>query len=177
MIRVTSQYNVFAYGGLLGIDVGATTGYAYANPSKELCELGLIKLTSQAKGFKKLSTARADLATVLDLTRPSVVVIEGALASGKGFGGAASKIELHGVYKLALEEYGKARLEVIYPSSLKKFMTGHGRSSKDLVREAVNDHYPEAEFVTHDQSDAAALVIWGLAEKFQSPGQCSLNFN
>ena len=153
MIETTYSKSQSEMGGVLALDVGSTTGVCYMSTSGEIEELSIIKLTSKAKGFKKLV-----------LLMPSIVVIEGALTC-KGKYGESAKIELHGVYKLVLQQFD-FEPKIVYPSTLKKFITGNGRSSKDEVRKAVNENYPDLKFKTHEQSDAAALAIWGYQTHF-----------
>ena len=164
MIETTYSKSQSEMGGVLALDVGSTTGVCYMSTSGEIEELSIIKLTSKAKGFKKLVSAYECLRKTMVLLMPSIVVIEGALTC-KGKYGESAKIELHGVYKLVLQQFD-FEPTIVYPSTLKKFITGNGRSSKDEVRKAVNENYPDLKFKTHDQSDAAALAIWGYQTHF-----------
>ena len=74
--------------------------------------------------------------------------------------GATLIPELRGVIKLAAYQAGIQVVEVP-PGTVKKCVTGYGRSSKDEVRAAVNARYGLS-IKSEDQADAVAVGLAGL---------------
>jgi len=152
-------------GGVLGVDVGKTTGYAYGTLDGEIGRTGLIKLTSTAKSFKLLVAAEKLFGELIEEFDPCFVAFEAPFTS-KGFAGIATKLFIHGIFRLVLDRKDIPHGQV-YPSTLKKFITGSGRSSKEEVRDKILFLYPELTLPSLDISDACGVLLWGINERIK----------
>lgn len=61
----------------------------------------------------------------------------------------------HGVAQELFHEYPQFYYA---PTTVKKMITGNGRSSKEIVQESILKRYPDIEFENKDQSDAVGVA-------------------
>jgi len=90
--------------------------------------------------------------------KPEVLILESYFPQRQR--GATIIPELRGVIKLAAYQAGIDVVEVP-PGTVKKCVTGYGRSTKDEVRKAINDRYGLS-IKSEDQCDAVATGLAGL---------------
>lgn len=84
--------------------------------------------------------------------------------------GAMSEIgifEVVGIADLALWEKAKQEWFEIYPVSVKKLVTGSGKSDKQQVADCVKKVFGQTEFKNDDESDAAAVALAWLIQNKQ----------
>lgn len=122
------------------------------------------------------SQIAAELMQLIDEYQPKYICIESPSLSSKG-NATRTLPMLLGVILAKLEpymtQYG-VELITVAPSSLKKFATGKGNSTKDEMVLAIADKDPEFYNILtntpktkgrYDLADAFHLVHWALAEK------------
>ena len=91
---------------------------------------------------------------------PEHVIIESYFPHNRH--GATVIPELRGIIKLACYQNKHDVLE-IPPNTVKKYVTGNGRASKEEVRKVVNARY-DLSIKSMDQSDAIAIGLTGLSK-------------
>lgn len=76
--------------------------------------------------------------------------------------------ELNGVikYKYYLNN---TSIEVIAPNSIKKYVTGNGKSKKDIVRQSLKDNslFKDIKFKNNDESDSLAVGYAYILKKLE----------
>lgn len=89
--------------------------------------------------------------------KPDRVYIE------KGFSKFAAATQalfkIIGCVEMLLREYPTTFLA---PTTVKKHITGNGRSKKDEVQNVLLEKFPNAKFNNEDESDALGVVVTGL---------------
>jgi len=145
---------------LLALDLGSTCGWATWDSEKKCVESGIVSFKlwrGESPGMRFLRF-RKWLAETLDLIRPDIVYVE----MPHHRGGYATSL-LIGFHTRVEEEC--ARLNIPYSSvhtaTLKKFIAGNGRASKDEVREAVVKKFPDIVIIDDNHADALALLLYG----------------
>lgn len=135
----------------VGLDLSLTsTGWAFGD------EVGRVR--SPRTGPARLVHIRdAVMALVRDVIAP-VVFVEGPSFNAK-HNRAVSLGELHGVVKVALLEAG-VPFVVVPPATLKKFATGKGNASKDMMLVAAVKRL-DYEGASNDEADALWLRALG----------------
>lgn len=91
---------------------------------------------------------------------PDLVVIEGILEHGPMLPSAIDRHQLWGGIYGGLDAKN-IPVVVINPSTLKVWVTGHGRASKGEMLTAVRAWWPNITIRNHDIADAAALAAIG----------------
>jgi len=91
--------------------------------------------------------------------KPNELVVESYFPGRKR--GATVIPELRGIIKLAAYQVGMNNITEVPPGTVKKNITGNGRSSKDEVRAAVNAMYGLS-VKSADEADAIAIGLAGL---------------
>ncbi|MDP2647729.1 MAG: crossover junction endodeoxyribonuclease RuvC [Candidatus Yanofskybacteria bacterium] len=119
-------------------------------------------IQSKKDGVERLKEIRDGIIALAKSAIPELIVIEG-YSWGSKFQGPALG-EVGGVIRLALFEAG-FKIEVVAPSSLKKFVTGSGRADKPTMRQKIFKRWKGAEFDTQDEAEAFALAQWGFSER------------
>lgn len=160
---------------VLGIDP-SLTGFAicYSVPGKQLVEgRWSSKPATTVRG--RMERYERLIRGVLDVVRepdckPGLILIEGYAfaAAGRAQQGHHDRAELGGVLRWKLCELAQCPIIEPAPASLKKFVTGSGVGSKDImVSTLARDH--QRTFNSDDAADAYALCQLGLALTDQLP--------
>lgn len=153
----------------LGVDPGLTrTGWALVvadGGRYRLVEAGLIEPRSSG-GAGNLAGRLADgylrFSAVLELTRPTLVVVEDVFTSPRFPKAALKMAHLRGVLCLAVAQAGIPLLELT-ATTVKQRLTGSGHASKEQVQRMVFE-LTDVSGVTapSDVSDAIGLALAGL---------------
>ena len=145
---------------IVGIDASLTsTGYAYL---REGVPVTSHIPTGDLRGPARLFYIEERIANVLKLVQPSIVVIEDYAMNMKrqGAGRAYSIGELGGVLRLLAHRNG-ANVELVSPTTLKKFISGVGKGSdKTVVQRAILAQFGY-NVTQNDEADALALLLFG----------------
>lgn len=158
---------------VLGIDP-SLTGFAicYSVPGKQLVEG---RWSSKPATTVRGRLARYDqlIRGTLDVVRaqrPGLILIEGyAFAPARDKSGhAADRAELGGILRLQLCQLTGCPIVEPAPASLKKFVTGSGAGSKDIMVSTLAKVHQRT-FSSDDAADAFALCQLGLALTGQLP--------
>lgn len=140
----------------LGLDLSLTaTGYCVLHSS---FETGVIK--TKKKGLVRLDYIRSKITECVGNCKPRMVVLEG-YSFGSRVGQAFSIGELGGVVKRALWKMDQDVM-IVPPTCLKKFVSGKGNTSKDIILMKVLKKYG-VEFTDNNECDAFALAQMGRA--------------
>jgi hypothetical protein len=160
---------------VLGIDP-SLTGFAacYSVPGKQLFE-GRWSRPPASTVRGRMDRYERLIRGVLDLVRepdckPGLILIEGYAhaAAGRGQRGHHDRAELGGVLRWRLCELVQCPIVEPAPASLKKFVTGSGVGSKDIMVSTLAVQHQRT-FSSDDQADAFALCQLGLALTDQLP--------
>lgn len=117
-------------------------------------ELILVKPKTGLRGTERLVDLRTKVIHWILKSKPDLVAIEGY--SYRSVGRWFELGEIGGVLKTEFMIQGIPTI-VIPPSSLKQFMTGNGRASKEKMIEAVQNHLGVLTF-NDDLADAASAA-------------------
>jgi Holliday junction resolvasome RuvABC endonuclease subunit len=120
--------------------------------------ISLIK--SKLKGCPRLSFIEKQVMGCVSAYNPDLIIIEG-YSFGSRLGQAFSIGELGGLVKVALFEGGYKSI-IIPPTCLKKFVTGKGNASKDIMLMKTFKKYG-VEFTDNNKCDAFGLAQMGKA--------------
>jgi crossover junction endodeoxyribonuclease RuvC len=151
----------------LGVDPGlAATGYVVILTlarGGEACDWGSLKTSSQTPLPQRLQIIYQGIEMLIKKWNPELLILEDVYASG-AFPQAAIQLgEVKGVISLAAQQHGLLVMRM-NPTEVKNSITGHGRATKDQVRNAVRKVLCMNMDITPDHaSDAAALAITGLS--------------
>jgi len=144
---------------ILTLDLATTTGWA--QKKKKKIESGIVNFSPKrgdSPGVRFLKF-RAWLTKVVKELEPEVIVYERPHHRG----GAATEV-LVGLSTRVQEiaaEY-KIECQAVHSTTLKKFLTGGGRASKeDMIREA-KIRFPKQDIVDDNQADALALLAYAI---------------
>lgn len=143
---------------VLGLDLSLTaTGVALPDGSTRLIKLG----SCCNRGMKRLASIRRQVLGMVQESGAELVSVEG-YSFGSRDSHAHALGELGGVIRLALSEAGVPYIDVP-PSSLKKYATGKGNATKELVLvHAVR----RLEYPGSDNNEADALWLRALGLDF-----------
>jgi len=148
---------------VLGLDLSTVTGYAMAEYTAgaptpiSTGEFGTIS-HKKINSWPRVNAIAADVMDVVARNQPDLVVIE-----GYGFGQMASIVtlaEIGSTIRFLLWQNDQPFMDVP-PSSLKKFLTGHGNAKKEMMILHVFQQYGVT-VKTNDEADAIALAMFGL---------------
>lgn len=148
----------------VGLDVSSVaTGVAvieqHPNGSLELLFSDVIVTRSTWHMGKRLLTFAEALQEVFDKYKPDIIVREGSF-SNKFIKATQTLFKFNGVAELMTAQYGIAKLPEIAPTSIKKQITGNGKSSKGDVAEALLQYISiDLNDLTEDQTDAIGAVL------------------
>ena len=116
------------------------------------------------KGFDRrvdsIETFKLACATFEEIQRCKFFVIENYSFGSPGR--ITDLAELGGLYKYYISEGLKKGFDLIPPQTVKKQVTGNGRSDKIAVREGLKNfliNYDEINWENYDESDAVAVAI------------------
>jgi len=153
---------------VLGIDPGydrlgfaCVKGVATDLRSAELVDVGIISSTKQNSFNARFLEINNDLKTLFTKLKPDVVVIEKVVATSRSQ--VLLRIaEVIGAVKAVAVDTSSEILEV-YPSTLKRFITGDGRASKSKIRKYIHAQFSlDITGVVDDSLDALAVALYGL---------------
>lgn len=145
---------------VLGLDISTKTGCVvvdFSNPTRPSTphdtEINFQKLS----GLERCSSIAGAILEVVDEHKPSVAVIE-------GYGYANSNtlvtlVEIGTVVRYFLRQIGMPYI-VVAPNSLKKFVTGKGTASKELIILHVFQRWGYSA-TTNNIADAYGLAMMG----------------
>lgn len=126
------------YKRILSVDHGTTSGYSLLTVTDDK------KVKKEESGFvyfSKDSTCEdfyEDYKDIIERLKPDTLVLEKVNVYGKSFGGnnVIRLAEIRSMLKLLANQNGLI-IDEVNPTSVKKFMTGHGNASKLQVASAV----------------------------------------
>lgn len=104
----------------------------------------------------RLAAIRDAVRALLIDKLPNVAAMEG-YSWGSKFKGPTMG-EVGGIVKIACHDAG-VPLKIVAPTTLKKFVTGNGRSDKAVVRTKIFSRW-KCEFATQDEAEAFAVAQW-----------------
>lgn len=143
----------------MGLDLSTSrSGIAHA---------GITRSIMPTTGAENIARRLHEIVSVIDqavnVERPDLTVIEGYSLGGLRGLSAARLAELGGCVRLRLFELGIPYVEV-EPKRLKKFATGNGSATKEMMLEAARGKAGRGAIVNnHDEADAWFLRLMGLA--------------
>jgi crossover junction endodeoxyribonuclease RuvC len=153
---------------VLGLDISLTsTGYAVAEVFEDgttvLKEQGRIRTYAKDSDGVRLKKIKARLDILFDLYDIKYVTRERGFTKGNL---ATQQIfKATGVCEMAVAEKGIEHIEQYAPTTIKKYLGGHGRASKDDVAKGVLEYFPNTVFESDDVSDAIAVILTYLKDK------------
>ena len=153
-------------GRVLGIDPGLNvTGWGVIEPgphAPRLLAFGTIRPRRDDATPARLVTIHQGVLEVIATYAPAAVSVEDAFV-GRNQRSAIRLGEARAVCLLAAALAG-AEVHELPPALVKKSVAGHGRATKDGIREAVVRALPEAGegSLPHDAADALALALTAL---------------
>jgi len=155
---------------VLGIDPGLRVcGWGVVDLVDEqltYVDSGTLRPDPDAPILVRLSTLHTGIRAVIDRLQPAAVSIEEAFA-GRNVRSALRLGEARAACMLAAAGDGLP-LHEIPPALVKKAVAGHGRASKDGVRDAVLRALTIPEVPSYDAADALALALCAL-RRMDSP--------
>ena len=153
---------------ILGLDISLTsTGYAviklFEDGSLQLVDSGRVKTYAKDSDGNRLKKIKARLALLFNLYPISYVARERGFTKGNL---ATQQIfKATGVCEELVAEQGIEDITQYAPTTIKKYLGGHGRASKEDVARGVLGYFPNAVFESDDVSDAVAVVLTYLKDK------------
>ncbi|MAM33786.1 MAG: hypothetical protein CMH28_01785 [Micavibrio sp.] len=141
---------------VLALDVATKTGWCLSPTEHGVWDL---KTQRDESGGMKLIRFKAKLNEIHSIVRLDMVVFE--RTSGRHKAALIHQSELHGVLKNWCDENG-IQYRSYSASEIKKFATGNGRASKDLMMATCKDRYDIAPI---DDNEADAVHLWYLNSK------------
>lgn len=142
------------------------TGWSVFTRDKTTCISGTI-VTKEKEPWKALYPIFQEVDKILSKYKPDVVVIEKTSSFSGGFitGQVSNCI---GVTLAACGKH-KRKVEFVYPTHVKKIVTGNGRAKKADIKKAVRDYLKketgkDIKFDSEHSCDAAANIICWLKE-------------
>ncbi len=151
---------------ILGIDPGtATTGYGFIESigsDNKVIEWGLIETAKDSKTEDRLNKIFKETSQLLKKLSPDVFVFE-KIFFATNAKTVISVGQAQGVMLLAASRY-KIKIESYAPGTIKKIITGSGKSNKKAVQQAIrkilgNQVKSKAHKKTHFDNAADALAI------------------
>jgi len=123
---------------ILGLDLSSScTGYGVLEEDGKVIEYGQIRPTKiEGHGAKYLHISEK-VENLLNKYTIYTVVLERYFVGGFKSQGTFICAELRGHIKAMLSTYPKIEVKEVFPSSLKKVVTGNGRASKREVCESI----------------------------------------
>ena len=153
---------------ILAIDPGSrTTGWAQLVGNTLLLN-GNLKLPGSKDEAKTYTTLNYFIRQQLEgmmvnpglVLKPNYIVLE-SFFTGR-MRGTTVIPELRGVIKLAAYQVGGVKVVNVAPGTVKKYVTGSGRASKNEVRAAICKKF-NISIKSHDEADAIAIGLTGLS--------------
>lgn len=139
--------------------------------------------TDKLRGPRRLLYARNQMAKVLDICTPSLVVYEDYAMSRGGAGRVFHLGELGGVFKLLVWERG-IDMMIVGPTVMKMLITGSGsagrgakgKAAKEPIARALRDTFGITA-TQNDEADAIGLMLIGEMKTGRTPiPQTALKF-
>ena len=154
----------------LALDISLnSTGYCVMTSAKELVcfgvfDVGKIKGTSKEDTqHEKIEEQIRKLNDLIQNHGPKEAFIERFSFGSFKFSNAASALgEVTGCLKQEIWSYDIPYL-TLAPTSVKKFVTGSGRATKEEVYDSVVALYPEVKGQKNDVTDAIAVCLMGIS--------------
>lgn len=125
---------------ILGLDLSSScTGFGILDKEGKVVEFGQIKPTAKLTHGQKYCFIVNQVDDIINEYKPEVVVLERYFVGGFKTQGTFICAELRGAIKSFIAEYHtKIKLaEDVFPSTLKKLVSGNGRANKREVCEAI----------------------------------------
>ncbi|HFI4796507.1 TPA: crossover junction endodeoxyribonuclease RuvC [Elizabethkingia anophelis] len=137
---------------ILALDIATTSGYSSSTGESGTFNCSFKKGES---GSIRLLRFRNKVNELLDLIKPEVVAYE--RSAGRNTHSIKTQSEMIGVLTLILEDRN-IQYASYSPSEVKKFFTGKGNASKELMVETAKKKYPEIEILDDNHADSLAIL-------------------
>ncbi|OPC53437.1 crossover junction endodeoxyribonuclease RuvC [Elizabethkingia bruuniana] len=137
---------------ILALDIATTSGYSSSSGESGTFNCSFKKGES---GSIRLLRFRNKVNELLDLIKPEVVAYE--RSAGRNTHSIKTQSEMIGVLTLMLEDKN-IQYASYSPSEVKKFFTGKGNASKELMVETAKKKYPEIEILDDNHADSLAIL-------------------
>ncbi len=156
---------------ILALDLSlASTGYAVlkvVDHKVEVITVGHInnkKHSRKPHGFR-LYQIFVSLKDVIEEHKPTLIVKE--MGFSKGHKSTQALFKVAGVVDLLTHGKGFATIEEVAPLTVKAYVGGHGKASKEEVEKGLSKYLVEVpEFQNDDESDSIAVgVAWLMKNK------------
>lgn len=156
---------------ILGIDPGLRyTGYGCIDAdaggqSSTVVEAGVIRIPQKKPLPERLAYLHSQLTTLMQDTKPSLVVIEQVFVHRDRAQTAMQMGHARGVMLLAAEQQ-HIEIDDLSPAEIKRAVTGNGRASKEQVQHAIATLLGLSEPPTQaDTADALAIALAAAARR------------
>lgn len=140
----------------MGIDIASCTGLALVGDGEDR---GKTLEIAKSKGFSRLHLIAQNVEQTLQVWQPDIVVVE-RYAYCRNIGSFITLVELGTTIRQVLWDLKLPWYEVP-PTTLKKWVTGHGAAKKDQMAKYVEMRWGHKS-PSHDVVDAFALAQMGL---------------
>lgn len=137
---------------ILALDIATTSGYSSSTGESGTFNCSFKKGES---GSIRLLRFRNKVNELLDLIKPEVVAYE--RSAGRNTHSIKTQSEMIGVLTIMLEDRN-IHYASYSPSEVKKFFTGKGNASKELMVETAKKKYPEIEILDDNHADSLAIL-------------------
>lgn len=143
---------------VMGLDPSlVSTGVVVIHPQDNVFHAA-IKTKAGTETTERIDQIARKVMELVTLHQPDLIVVEGLAFGARG----QSMLDLAGLHHILRRDLMLHRVEVVPPTTLKKFVTGKGNAKKDQMRLFVFKRWG-VEFLTTDETDAYALAQWGQA--------------
>lgn len=150
---------------VLGLDLARKLGYAWMKTNEMRDNVGGVEELTNTKASlgEKCLAFKIWIAEQLDWRTPDFVSYEAPIMHSVNKHGAGLINSLEGVLLCELE-YRGISYAAVYPSTVKKLVTGSGRAKKPEVIAAVKKRFPMAEVKDDNHADAIAVALWAIEQ-------------
>lgn len=147
------------------------TGYTICDNNFKVVKIGSILTNPKDATDKRLDVIWEMLKELREMYPPCIILIERAFTK---FNTATQQLyRVHGITNLVF----KGIKQVYYsPTSIKKALTGFGKSKKEDVQAKIMELYPNIKFNNKDESDSFALLVYHVHYKRKGAGDRCLYF-
>lgn len=152
---------------ILGLDPAAACGFAV---SREVFGVWQIVHTTDKHPGRRLERLRKRIYETHREYRLDAIAMENAAMGANNFNTAAMHNELRGVVKLTAAEL-ELPVILVNPTTLKKWLTGHGRAKKPDMIDAVRRQFGLA-VTDHNIADAIAVMEFARSQFSNQEVRC-----